>query len=188
MAQPERVYEDEKAGTVILRKNSRSKRISLRVSPLKGVTVSMPYFVPYDAGLKFFMSKREWVLNIQSKQREAAGTARVLAPKEIERLREQAKEILPARLSELAGKYSFEYNSVHIKHNSSNWGSCSHKGNINLNLNLVLVPDELRDYVLIHELCHLRIPDHSPAFHSLLESLCPDHRRKEKELKKIRIF
>ena len=95
---------------------------------------------------------------------------------------------LPARLAELAKEYSFEYNQVRIKHNVSNWGSCSRKGNINLNLNLVRVPEDLRDYVLLHELCHLRHPNHGPEFHALLESLCPNHKVKEKELRKYRIL
>ena len=103
-------------------------------------------------------------------------------------MRAEAKKVLPVRLKELAEQYSFEYNQVRIKHNSSNWGSCSRKGNINLNLNLVRLPDDLRDYVLLHELCHLRHPDHGKGFHDLLESICPGHRQKEKELRKYRIF
>lgn len=99
-----------------------------------------------------------------------------------------AKEVLPKRLRELAERYSFEYNSVRIKHNSSNWGSCSRKGNINLNLNLVRLPDELRDYVLLHELCHLRHPDHGPRFHALLESLCPCHLAMQRELRGYRMY
>ena len=103
-------------------------------------------------------------------------------------MRLKAKRILPQRLAELAGKYSFEYNQVRIKHNVSNWGSCSRKGNINLNLNLVRVPEDLRDYVILHELCHLRHPNHGPDFHALLESLCPGHRAKERELRHYRLF
>lgn len=59
-----------------------------------------------------------------------------------------------------------------IKHNSSNWGSCSRAGNINLNLNLIRLPEPLCDYVLLHELCHLKEPNHGPRFHALLERLC----------------
>ena len=107
---------------------------------------------------------------------------------EIEAMRKEAKRVLPVRLAELARIYSFEYNQVRIKNNVSNWGSCSRKGNINLNLNLMRVPEDLRDYVMLHELCHLRHPNHGPAFHALLESLCPGHRTKEKELRKYRLF
>lgn len=184
----EKLYDDPEAGTVTIRKNTRSRRMNLRVSPRGGVVVTLPYFVPYKTGLDFFLAKKEWVLKVQKRQAERIGSEHIPTPEEIEALRKEAKEVLPKRLLELAERYSFEYNSVRVKHNSSNWGSCSRKGNINLNLNLVRVPDELRDYVILHELCHLRHPDHSPAFHALLEALCPDHLAKQKALRGYRLY
>ncbi len=62
------------------------------------------------------------------------------------------------------------------------------RGNINLNINLVRLPHELRDYVFLHELCHLRHMNHGPEFHALLESLCPGHLQLRKELKKWMII
>ena len=94
---------------------------------------------------------------------------------EVARLRQEAKEYLPRRLKELADQYGFTYNQVRIKHNVSNWGSCSAQGNINLNLNIMRLPKVLRDYILLHELCHLRHHDHGHAFHLLLEHLLSDN-------------
>lgn len=107
---------------------------------------------------------------------------------EVERLRKEAKAFLPGRVSELAAVHGFEYNRVFIKHNVSNWGSCSSKKNINLNLNLMRLPAELRDYVILHELCHLRHMNHGPEFHSLLESVCPGHRALARQLKEWRLI
>lgn len=104
------------------------------------------------------------------------------------RLREEAKAFLPGRLRELAGRHGFEFNQVRIKHNVSNWGSCSSKGNINLNLNLMRLPEHLRDYVMLHELCHLRQMNHGPEFHALLESLCPDWKECRAKLKEYRLI
>ena len=184
----EKTYIDSEVGPVVLRKNRRSRRITLRVNPQKGVTVTLPLLVPYRVGLEFFRSRKTWVLDMLEKQKARMNDETVPSPEEIEAMRAEAKRDLPPRLAELAERYSFKYNQVRIKHNVSNWGSCSRKGNINLNLNLVRLPEELRDYVMLHELCHLRHPDHGKAFHALLESLCPDHRKKEKELRKFRIF
>lgn len=103
-------------------------------------------------------------------------------------MRQEAKNVLPPRLMELAGQYGFEVNEVRIKHNVSNWGSCSVKGNINLNLNLMRLPEYLRDYVMIHELCHLKYMNHGPEFHALLESLCPGHREYHKELRNYKLI
>ena len=106
---------------------------------------------------------------------------------EVEQLRTQAKASLPPRLKELADEHGFTYNRVTIKNNISNWGSCSVKGNINLNLRLVTLPQELQDYVMLHELCHLKEMNHGPKFHALLESLCPNHRALEKELRQYKL-
>ena len=184
----EKIFDDPDTGVVTIRKNARSRRVTLRVNPRRGVTVTIPYIVPYKAGLEFFLAKKDWVLKVQERQRERIGAEHIPTPEEIETLRKVAKEVLPKRLRELAAKYSFEYNSVRIKHNSSNWGSCSRKGNINLNLNLVRLPYELRDYVILHELCHLRHPNHGPQFHALLESLCPDHLAKQRALRGYRLY
>lgn len=97
-------------------------------------------------------------------------------------LRREARALLPEKLAFLAGKYGFVYNRAAVKHNSSNWGSCSSKGNININLNLVRLPELLCDYVLLHELCHLKHPDHGQGFHALLEQLCADNLRRRQDL------
>lgn len=106
---------------------------------------------------------------------------------EVESLRAQAKATLPPRLAELAAAHGFKYNKVFIKNNVSNWGSCSSLGNINLNLRLVTLPQELQDYVMLHELCHLKYLNHGREFHALLESVCPGHRELAKQVKQYKI-
>ena len=98
----EKVYEDPVIGAVVLRKTSRSRRISLRVNPRGGVTVSMPWIVPFRVGLEFFLSRREWVLETIERQNKRFVAEPILSPGEIESLRKEAKKVLPARLSELA--------------------------------------------------------------------------------------
>ena len=107
---------------------------------------------------------------------------------EVAELRKAAKAYLPGRLRELAAEHGFSVNQVRIKHNVSNWGSCSVKGNINLNLNLMRLPADLQDYVMLHELCHLRYMNHGAEFHALLESLCPNHKALRKQLKEYKLI
>ena len=184
----QRIIEHPELGKVTVRKNPRSRRISIRVNPRRGVTVTIPWYYSYRRAEIFLMENKEWVLKTLARQQEKLAGEGGISPEETERLRKEAKAWLPARLAYLAGKHSFTYGQVRIKNNVSNWGSCSRKGNINLNLNLMRLPEDLRDYVILHELCHLEFPNHGQGFHSLLESLCPDHRMKEKELRKYRIF
>ena len=107
---------------------------------------------------------------------------------EVAELRKQAKAYLPGRLAELAAQHGFSYNQVRIKHNVSNWGSCSVKKNINLNLNLMRLPAELQDYVMLHELCHLKYMNHGKEFHALLESVCPNHKELRRQLRDYKLL
>ena len=166
---------DPEIGEVTFRKSARGRRVAIRVHPVRGVTVSVPTFVPYAAAMAFFKMKRQWVLDAVRRQKDRLKDTPVASSSEIEALRRQAKSELPPRLAELAAHYGFIYNKVTIKHNSSNWGSCSSKGNINLNLSMMRLPRVLQDYVLLHELCHLRHQDHGHAFHLLLEHVLTDN-------------
>lgn len=175
MAIGEKVYIDPEIGEVTFRMIAGSRRMSIRVHPVKGVSVTVPYLMPYAAAQLFLEARRGWVLDTISKQRERYKDIEMPSEKEIEALRLQAKEELPPRLSVLAERYGFKYNKVTIKRNATNWGSCSAKGNINLNLSIVRLPVILQDYVLLHELCHLRHHDHGHGFHLLLEHVLTDN-------------
>ena len=153
----------------------RSRSISIRVHPTKGVTVTFPYIVPYAAARAFYQMRRDWVLETMERQKEKYKDVQMPSADEIEALRKKAKAELPPRLSVLAARYGFVYNRVTIKHNATNWGSCSARSNINLNLNIVRLPKVLQDYVLLHELCHLRHQDHGHGFHLLLEHVLTDN-------------
>ncbi|MBQ8855695.1 MAG: DUF45 domain-containing protein [Bacteroidales bacterium] len=170
-----KTYDDPEIGEVTFRKSVRSRSISIRVHPVKGVSVSVPYIVPYSVAQAFFISRRNWVIATMARQKEKYKDVVMPTAEEIEALRRQAKAELPPRLAELAARYGFSYNRVAIKHNASNWGSCSAKSNINLNLNIVRLPKVLQDYVLLHELCHLKHQDHGHAFHLLLEHVLTDN-------------
>ena len=171
----EKIYQDPEIGTVTFRKSTRSSRVSIRVHPSKGVTVSVPMIMPYIAGEAFFKIKRAWIIETMARQKERYKDIPQASPDQVEQMRRAAKKDLPARLAELASRYEFVYNRVAIKHNATNWGSCSTKANINLNLNLVRLPQVLQDYIMLHELCHLRHHDHGHAFHLLLEHVLTDN-------------
>jgi predicted metal-dependent hydrolase len=102
----------------------------------------------------------------------ALGPAGVRAAVEAH-LRRLAAAELPARLLALASAHGFRVSRVRIGDQRSLWGSCSRRGRVSLNWRLVQMPAEVRDYVLLHELAHLRVPDHSPRFWRLLDGMCP---------------
>ena len=90
--------------------------------------------------------------------------------------RQLATDYMLSRVAELASEHGFAYNNLRIKNQKTRWGSCSIKGNINLNLRLMMAPTDVIDYVIVHELCHLRELNHSPEFWRLVESCCSEFR------------
>ncbi len=98
-------------------------------------------------------------------------------------LKQKAKEFLPQRVKVLADKYGFNIRKISIRGQKTRWGSCSKDGNISLNFQLLLYRNELIDYVIIHELCHLIEMNHSPRFWNLVEKFLPSYKKLRKELK-----
>ena len=91
--------------------------------------------------------------------------------------RQQAKAYLPARTAELAHKHGFEYGRITIRNQKTRWGSCSDKRNLNYNLRLMMTPPAAIDYIIIHELCHLRHLNHSRKFWDLVKHYCPEYKQ-----------
>lgn len=100
-----------------------------------------------------------------------------------EALREEARRDLTARVAQWAAQMGVSYGRVAIRFQKSRWGSCSSKGNINLNAVLMFCPAEVRDYVVIHELAHRREMNHSPRFWAIVEKYCPTYRACRKYLR-----
>ncbi len=103
-------------------------------------------------------------------------------------LRKEAKAYLPRRLQYLAEQHGFSYDKVRFAHAKSRWGSCTHRDGIvviSLNIMLMTLPNELIDYVLLHELTHIKNPNHSTKFWSDLEQVCPEAKGKRREIKQF---
>lgn len=99
-------------------------------------------------------------------------------------LRRQARNYLPERLSYLARKHGFSYQKIRLSHATTRWGSCSSRGTISLNISLMTLPNELIDYVIIHELCHTRHMNHSRSFWQEVAQILPNYKLYEKQLKR----
>jgi predicted metal-dependent hydrolase len=112
----------------------------------------------------------------------AAGTTDVRPYVEAD-LRALARETLPARLHELAAAHGLCVARVSIRNQRSRWGSCSRNGSIAVNFRLVQMPAAIRDYVLLHELMHLKQQNHGPRFWKLVAAVCPDYRAAEQWLR-----
>lgn len=95
----------------------------------------------------------------------------------------QAEELLPGRLQDLANLYGLEYGSLSCRHLKSRWGSCNSKQEITLNYYLMQLPWELIDYVLVHELAHTKEMNHSDSFWQLVDECLPEYKQLRKQLR-----
>ena len=152
-------------------RHRRARRYLLRVEPDGRLRVTIPRGGSRREAEAFAVRNREWVIA----QRAHATPAQV-APEDRRRLRAQAERELPPRLQALAAQHQVTgLTRISIRNQRTRWGSCGRDGHICLNWRLVLMPPHVRDYVLIHELMHLRRMDHSPKYWKLVAAACPDY-------------
>lgn len=165
---------------------SRRKTISIEVGPDGLLRVRAPYFTTNFEIDRFIRRNRNWIIrqmDLADKKAVARAAIVPLTAQEIDLLAEQALKELPPRVRSFASQMGVTYGRVTIRNQRTRWGSCSTKGNINLNCLLMLVPHEIQDYVLVHELAHLREMNHSPRFWAIVESVLPDYKLRRKWLR-----
>ena len=125
-----------------------------------------------------------WELQFGAERSPLAYPAGNLRPALENHLRNAARIELARRVRELARQHASIVKHIVIRNQKSRWGSCSCNGTISLNWRLIQLPDQVRDYIIVHELMHLRELNHSPRFWREVEKACPDYRQAEEWLKR----
>ncbi len=172
-------------GQIYFEYSSRAMRISISVK-VERVRVSVPVGVSMKKAQKFVESKSDWIYKHVQRLKELQKNYQApIAPQNINRT--HTKAVLIHKLETLAQKHGFTYNRAFIKNQKTLWGSCSHKNNINLNIKLILLPEPLREYIILHELVHLKVKNHSKTFWQELAHYCPDYMERRKELRVYRL-
>ena len=169
-------------GEVLIERSSRAKHMRLSIRPFRGVRVAVPRGQSFDAAEQFAYSKTEWIKKHLKKMTSIEKQMSALSEGQpIDN--ETAKKRLVNRLDELCKQNGLTCNRVKVKNQKTRWGSCSVKNNINLNVNLVRLPEDLIDYVILHELVHTKIKDHSKLFWEGLSKFVPNPKRLDKKLR-----
>ncbi len=134
--------------------------------------------------LELRQAGENWELHFGSEQTTVPNPAANLRPALESHLRSAARDQLVRRVRELAAEHPSDIKHIVVRNQKSRWGSCSCHGTISLNWRLIQLPDHVRDYIIIHELMHLRELNHSPRFWREVEKACPAYRAAEDWLKK----
>jgi predicted metal-dependent hydrolase len=161
----------------------KARRYVLRMTDAGVLRLTVPKRASLEAGLRFVRTQGDWVTREHLRRQERVAERKERGYDETE-VRARAADELPARCLELAAQHGEQVASVVVRNQRSRWGSCSTKRTISLNWRLMLMPPEVRDYVMLHELMHLRHPNHSRAFWREVAIVCPTWREAERWLKK----
>lgn len=165
---------------------SRRKTIGISVDAEGQVIVRAPQLSTKAQIEKALRDAEGWIarqrarLQAEAKRAEDAGA---LSEAEIDALAKSMKAALALKLPAFAARAGVTYGRVTVRCQRSKWGSCSAKGNLNFNCLLMLAPEEVLDYVIVHELCHRKHMDHSKEFWAEVERLCPGFKARKKWLK-----
>ena len=172
-------------GLVLFERSTKAKNLNITVKPFKGVRVAVPKGLAFKKAEQIARSKTSWIKKHQKKMRKLEEEYET--PPEVHIDREKAKQVLESRLEEIAAKHGYSYNRVTIRNQKTRWGSCSSKNNISLNIKLVLLPDDLRDFILLHELVHTKIKNHGNDFWEEITKAEPKARGLTKQINQLNL-
>lgn len=166
-----------------LKRSARAKYMRLTVRPGGEVVLTAPRSMLLSEIERFVASKHVWLARSVARMREIRALP-VSGRRAYLRHKEEARAFVIERLAHWNSVYDFSYGRVAIKNTRRLWGSCSRKGNLNFSYALLFLPRELADYVIVHELCHLKEHNHGARFWALVAKALPDFRSRRAELRR----
>ena len=161
----------------------KRKTLVLSITQEGHLLIKAPLQMPEKEIERFIGQRRYWIYK-QTKRILQENASRVVrSEEEVQELKEQAREVLTKRTDYYKEILKVDYQRIRIGDQKTRWGSCSSRGTISYNWHLVLMPERIMDYVVVHERCHLVEMNHSPAFWKKVSEILPDYEERRKWLK-----
>lgn len=157
-------------------RRSRRKTIQIRVDERGEVSIRAPHRVPLAEIERFVRDKQDWIDRHTAAQKARDARRYRPGPEEIEAWKRAAQDELPALTALWAGRMGVRCTGVKITAAARRWGSCSAKNSICYSFRVMRLPPALREYIVVHELAHIRVKNHSPAFYAEVGRYLPDYR------------
>ena len=167
-----------------VKRSSRARRMRVTIHRDGRVVATVPGFFDLKILDKFVQEKKEWIM--ERVQRFLASPLRFVknsSKKDLKKCRGEVLILVKERLEYYNKHYNLKYNRISIRNQKSRWGSCSKRGNLNFNYKILQLPAEIRDYIIVHELCHLQEFNHSKNFWALVGKAVPNYREIRKSLR-----
>lgn len=175
----------EKKISYKVKRSKRAKRMRLAVYCDGSVVVTLPKSASANIIDNFLREKMSWVLGkIEFFKQFKNPILPKLGRKDYLKYKIQALELAKDRVNFFNNIYKFNFNKINIRNQRTRWGSCSTKGNLNFNYKILFLSEKARDYIVVHEMCHLKQFNHSRKFWNLVETSLPDYVETKKELRK----
>ncbi len=167
-----------------IRKSRRARRLRVAVYCDSSVVVTVPWGFN-ESNLDFFLKQKwAWILDKVEHFKKFKGTSFIQGGKrEYQKYKTLALVMAKQKIQEWNSFYRFSYNKVNVKNQKTRWGSCSKKGNLNFNYRIIFLSKEQLDYLIVHELCHLKEFNHSKRFWGLVEQTIPDYAKIKETLR-----
>ncbi len=164
---------EEKKIDYTVKRSTRARTMRLAIYPDGNVVVTAPRFFALQAIEDFVMKHSTWV---RTKVEETRGRSILrIRRADIPNLKKQALLLAIQRAEYYAALYGVTYKKISIRAQKSRWGSCSERGNLSFNYKIAVLDPYVADYIIVHEICHLKQFDHSKAFWALVAEQFPDH-------------
>ncbi|HSX39384.1 MAG TPA: M48 family metallopeptidase [Candidatus Saccharimonadales bacterium] len=171
----------------IVYKQTRSfTRMSISINTENTILVRYPKWVPKYVAENFVKQKEEWIDKVIKENLKKPKMLPHKSKDDYKASKHTAKEFVLERLATFNEFYNFKINKVTIKNVTSRWGSCSKAGNLNFNYQIIYLKPEQADYIIVHELCHLKELNHKQAFWELVAKTIPHYKELRKQLRNIR--
>ena len=169
-----------------IRRRAFQRSLRLTVKPGGHVLVTAGKLVPVSVIKAFIHRQHEWIERAVAKQKDRpVSILKYHDAAEYKRVKKQAHALVEERLAHFNQAYGFLWKRISIRNQKSQWGSCSKSGTLSFNYKLAMIPPELADYVIVHELCHVKEMNHGRRFWDLVSKTVPDWRERRLKLRKL---
>ena len=165
-------------GTVFYEKSSKAKRVVIYIKSPTDIRVAVPNFISMKKAESFVNQKLNWIKTHQNKLKQKTNVL-----DRDNQITSKDKKMIAERVDYLAEKFNFKYGNITLRKMKTRWGSCSAQNNISLNIGLVALPKDLRDYVILHELVHTKIKNHGSKFWNELGKIVQNPKLVSRKLK-----